>query len=892
MNKLFKHVFKFWLHGTDWRNEEKINRALARAGKSNPDAMRIYEFWQRRPIRLFSLLTRPLLMSQNYFSFLDSEIQRLPIALAWNRYNNDQLENLRRLALKCGEKQIIELVKNYHLPTRTLVVPLVVHSRNMALPKLIFSEFIYLNDLKKLKQGNSYFRFFYSILGYFAGRYPVKSIPDMALLPFFCDGLQVRGDSYQLALAVAFWLHLHDFNYFGMIGCSGSIDVNTGRIGSVSDLDLKVEASIEAGCELFFTSLENQLRERFDSQKILGFSDLESLFHWLLLNSGFSAVKARIQSWLTGTFGLPDEEIFAMYFSKRTEEKVSWLEDWRRLTLNQSSEQRLEKLGLLIGKSLVSDEDAQGKENSLVPDFVKIAALPLAIADKITCHPLLAEKDYLRFRNKFLCAHAEIHLASRIARNIYSSEFFNSPEFLMIRQRFPLLIWLFFREPVELLQFFSEFEILLNNENALLELVVSELELHAHEYSSVSAVHKLDAEIMHRAMNLVLPGADFLSAENRLPMKKRLVLLVQAQQNYSRVGRKKMVFAKAAAICQKLIGCHFHRLLQIPGISADDLHNPILKPLGRLGKSRRSNSSTVISKVLNRLNLKQPGLEIAKALFENNPDFNLVSTLNFFSRRIYLEPAGEFMTYCLAHWYGTLLPEKRLDLTRRFGLSLLAGAIQTGDPLVKQKGLALLTSGVEKLRAGPEMLLLAFLPEDCLHALRSFFQTMILNKFGKDEERRQKTFSVMQFIAAVLYENHGFSEYKEIWKVWCDNMAKFDKSPLLVRRTIQALMPVYYLITGHEEPGRNGLNAQFNCLNRPQFLFEYIRCFILKGSVFDSSGWNMKFEQEIFSSMVLYQLSRESIFEMQQYLFREVQDLQNAKLALDLQKASFWPSST
>lgn len=885
MKMIVRQVFQHWLHGTDWRYEAKISSILVRAAKANNVALTFYEFWQKRPTRLFKLLKQMSQPTQNYFSFLDQEIQRLPIALTWNRYNSDQLENLRRLALAAKEDHIVELIKNYQLPQSSVVVPLLVQSDDLMLPVLILSEFSELAILKNKKTSVSHFDFHQQALTYFSRRYPGKRIPCLVCLPFFCDGFNIIGNSYQLPWLVSAWFKFHDFENFSTICCSGSVDFGTGEIGLVNGFKAKAETAIQAGCDLFLTSGENVHQEVCDAGSIIGFYDLDSVFHWLLINSGFTAVKSEIHSWLSGNLDLPGEKNFVRFFREESENNDSWLDDWRKLTINQSINQRFNKLSILFENRFKCADDNIAEKNCSRPDFVEIAALPLSLFAKISGQPLQAEREYLRFRKKILCAQAEVHLASRLAREVYTRDFFSSSEFFLLRRRFPLLLWLFMREPVELLHFLSGFDFLLNNEIVLLEFVLSDLLLHAEEYSAVSSTHRCDSEIMHKAMKISLPAADFMMAENRLPMRKRLALLYQAQSNFNQKRDKITVFAKGAAVCQKLFEAHLKRLSQFSEICERNSQNPVLLPLNRAKKNNKKTHSSEIRKAcfLKRLELKQPGLQIARALLENDQSFNLTSLLNIFSKRIYLEPAGEFMVFCLAHFYGYFRPARKVSLLRRFGLSQLIGAIQGGSITERENSFGILTAGIRNFRPGTEMLLLLFLPEDCILGLKGFLNEIILKKALNQDEKRQKNLSVMKFMAAVLYEKHGFSECKEIWNDWQEQLVKFNQSPALVRKTIQALIPVFYLMTDQEELGRHALNSQFNCLNRPQFLFEYVRCFILKRSFFVSSGWNMKFEHEVFASLVLFFLSRNSIFEMQQYLLREVEDFDNAQFALELQ---------
>ncbi len=101
---LLEKIFSCWFEFAGNEPESTIEEtARQTAATSLPGGLGsfLHNFWQRRPTRLFSMLAeyhpeRP----QAWFSFLDSEIRRLPLVLAYCSYSRSQLENLKILALK------------------------------------------------------------------------------------------------------------------------------------------------------------------------------------------------------------------------------------------------------------------------------------------------------------------------------------------------------------------------------------------------------------------------------------------------------------------------------------------------------------------------------------------------------------------------------------------------------------------------------------------------------------------------------------------------------------------------------------------------------------------------------------------------------------------------
>jgi hypothetical protein len=247
-------------------------------------------------------------------------------------------------------------------------------------------------------------------------------------------------------------------------------------------------------------------------------------------------------------------------------------------------------------------------------------------------------------------------------------------------------------------------------------------------------------------------------------------------------------------------------------------------------------------------------------MFFPSDKFNLSGFLNSFSRQIYQEPAGELMNICLAHWHGMLLQivsgtnDLTVRLKRGFGVFNLAshiGAISAGKP-GDCRGCQLRDIfNCSFAFNGSIAFMLLMLPDICRDCWIRPFTSFFVRMCESRKEIRRKDMILCMTVAAVTAEKTGQGDLAFVLPEWNKQLAEFQLEPGRVRRTMRAVIPLFYLLTGSPARAHASLDIDFYSLNRPFFAHEYFRCFVLQGSLHNPGNWHNRFEKEIFDALAI-----------------------------------------
>lgn len=896
-------------------------------------AEQLLNLWQRRPTRLFWLLENfKDNNSQAFFAFLDREIARLSVCFKGCYYKNEQLQQLKELAAKNKEDELLKSLKTEHLrdnatPLASVSIPLVLKSGSNQefLPPVIFDSFSS-NLCSDLVENNKRYHSKASRVEMLFNRSYQTHLPIGLKLPLFnfsFNNFSAAGESFALGLWVELWLRQHRPVNKPFLCCSGNIDCNTGKILEVDDLDLKIKAALNKNFDFVIVPASGLDKILLADNRVLAFSHLDELNYWLMMNSGNEIGATRVRAWLKGERKLPVFDNFYRYFSSLPPDAEKTVADCKTLIRRQSIEQQIEKLEIFVESYIKNSADHKSFINCFLPDFLQFALLPWLLMNYKNLPGHEADALYLHFYEKLLTSQPEVYQASRFVRHNFSHSLIFEPDFFHLRQRYPAILLLFFHEPGEMLHFFSRLPYLTSFELKLLEKICCELDKSAEEYCQITSAKRVDAEIMEKILFVFDSQAQF-KVGTQLVMRRRLKFLFEAFENFVQSQQKNVMFKLAAQTCLKLIKMHLQRFAFKNKLDLDSIldflfhnatlenidenirHNPVLNGLlKQIG--RKEKNSRLVKKPLKQFKrnlqnktkdmpwLPQPGLVVVKNLVFNYKTFNWRRVLNSFAESVNLEPSGELMLYCPAHYAGyftglnskkpALIDSSMLPLSgQRFSLAFFSGfalafADETDQTAISKKNCFVKCNfKLVECRDGFESLFYFLLPQSCQQCMKSQFRDFLVLKrsYKRSQQESIKKNEAAVMMQKALYNNLICSEdFVPERKFWEQKISACCANPGKIRKSLQALLPVYLTLTGDHQKAESLLGIYQNHLNHAAFICEYIKTFYLNFSPLRPINWTTSIEQQTYNSLVIGWLKKHNDKRLNQFLIHCVDDPAN-----------------
>jgi len=933
LEKMFAGWFEFSDHDTD-NNIEQTARATSETSVPGGLGSFILDFWRRRPTRLFSLLADYRVdQPQQYFNLLDEEIRRLPALLTTSHYSPEKLDKLRELALACNEKELAAILSGQktssrHFPglprfTRQPAIPLIIAGDRKDLPDVIFDHFS--TDfalLISMPAENQVIWRHRLICQMFAARHQseILTVPVLPILCFPFPGFNAEGCSFEMGLWANLWLNAHNRPEIGRICCTGAIDTDSGRFLEVSFLEQKMQAALTTGFTTCLVPATGSLPDRFaNDSRVIRLHDVAELDNWLLLNSGNARNVRRVFSWLQSERRKPSQPDFNAFFSESPACPADPAATWKNLLGQLRPAARLARLKELTKAFCMGIDSDMRRQLALMPTSFRYAALPWMLADA-GVSTALAEELYSEFAIRCIESSPEIYLASRLLLGRSYHKLPAQPEFTTLRQRFPLLIWLFFREPSEMLATFSLINDLNSSEKRILKLLLSLLTRHAGSYVTTSGNQRPDAAIMQKILRRIDPDSRFRPGPV-LTIRKRLLYLFNAMQNFSRNGHH-----RAADCCLLLLQLHLKHVAEQTGVDLSGLTNslqnfsgasaektvlqkplPVLHDLVRAMTEEQTNSVHNLHKrYRHALSGKshempwfpQPGLAFVRAIMQNEwRSLRFFRIISQFAADNYQSPSGELRQACLAYWAGLICAHHYPDSSElsasRFyreagGLLLpfIAGWLsQKAVTSATQELILTCRDLIEKSVFPAETLFWFWLfPAECRDAQYSWLP----QRLNQNEERpsadhlRQKT----RLFTAMLHSLMSpFCDDSET-AFWHDSLRAWKDHADSSRRTMQALAPIYHLLKGNRAEALRHLRKNRHLVNSCEFSM----AFLLRFSHIGRFNYRLQpvpeiplsYEQQLFDSLTLgyYHIYRPGLFNP--YIIDRINDLPNLRLISDL----------
>lgn len=935
---LLEKIFSCWFEFAGIEEETAIELASRHTDASSlPGGLGsfILNLWQRRPTRLFSLLAahHPE-QPQAWFSFLDLETRRLPLVLESNRYSDAQLGHLSKLATQNDEPELERLLKRFITKKSSTAaatrhgqpaVPLLIDSGNPSHPRVIFDRFS--DDFSlfmRLTAESPVIAQHRRICELFMHKLTPEKLL-MPLLPLMClpfSGFSAEGNSFEMGLWVSLWLAAHSWPQAGNLCCTGTICCKSGRIGRVLRLDEKLNAALRAGFTTCLVPAEGFTAAGFAGDpRVIAINDLDELNDWLLRNTGAARQTHRIVSWLQSDRHSPPSQDFTAFFAEKPAIDIEPAIYWKHLLRQQPPERRLHRLKCLVREYCHDSHAETEKTLAFLPASLRYACLPWLLQELLREKPAAAESLYLAFSRKCAGSSPEIYQASRFLIEKTYFSLLSQPDFTNVRHRFPLLLWLFFREPSEMLLAFSLLKQLNGSEEALLQNLITLLERHAQAYVENTSFERIDARIMQKLLKKVDKETRFRPGP-LLTVRKRLLYLWQAGNSFAATNNM-----SASGCCRRLLDLHldlltertapgfdlttafaagptaadaWQKMTKIPALQ--DLLHAVSSVKDSLGNQTRQirgpnlfkNCKAAIQrKSPDLLWLPQPGSACLRAVMEEHwPELNFFGLVRQFTCNSYRTPASELREACLAYWAGTitshcaastemLIKTKSYRHAGNLYLPFLVGWL-------RQK---YLTTNVLLCTACRELLLIdglpldsliwaLLLPQKCMPCLKPRLLSRLSSAepLSGTENLRRKHDIYLSLLQTLLEPERNSPDNS----FWLCSLAECKKAPSQARRTVQALAPFYYLLTNDSRQAWQHVRNSRHFVNNSEFALAFLLRFTRLGKpdfrVQPVPELSLSVEKHLLDSLTLayYHLFKPKLFA--NYILSEVDDLANLQV--------------
>jgi len=951
--KLFQDIINNWLQLKSVAEEAEISRKTARLLKQ-PFQDAISEFfislWLKRPLRITELLVNHKNnASHDYFYLLDKELARIEKALRHNYYAADQLKKAADLCMAADETAIAEhlnrqifdyktadkniSMKNYRFSD--VFVPLVIDSGNSeSLPKLYFDSFhtglaLHMN---KNNQTSPAFRHS-AIRNLFSCYYPGHELSNffLPLLSFSFSGLQTKGFSSEVGLWVKLWLSSNNCSETLSLCCTGSIDEKTGKILHVDKIREKIDAAMAAGFDFCLIPADCQHEiNGSTNHKVKFFGHVEELNNWLFLNTGTRPANRKVSAWLKTSRKEPEQNDLKSFVTQQLNNKPDFINYWQNCTLNSSAEERAGKLQKLVETAFTESLREHNSLQPFLPDYLWLSLLPWLLMQKTRSEPAAAEQLYVKFSARFTDSDPEIYLASRMIHKNHGLSLLGNSYYKVVRQRFPLALWLFFRDPVEMLLAFSLFSDFTCLEAKVMQSLLRLLESNISSYMNISENNRTDADIMQNLLHLYDEEAIFVPGPV-LAVRKRLIMLKEANNNFIRQGD-----LASAKFCRRFFLQHLFSVAEKisfsplqyyrqtfckrtirPAISLKKLSPAFIDLEKAELKKNHANFSAQprIQSILQapegrgncRTWLPQPGIAFLEAIRTGKwLSFRFFDILHQFSRENFETPATELRKACLANWAGkitSMFCNKYEDFYSSSHFRNSAGLKLPFWAGWKQQSLALANSGAiicsseEKAMCQNYLInnavlektgalnhfWFATLPEICIECLKktSIFATAHLSQNVTLTELQMKNETARLMGNNLIYKKIADSE-------WGKTLSDFEENPFQIRRTAQALIPVYYFFKDSFSRGAKACSKLANSLNSSLFAITYLENFHKKPNpeINVYPEMPLSLDRQIYASIYLGYNSLFHPEKLDQMLFHDISDLNNLDQAIKLRESS------
>ncbi|NCB39613.1 MAG: hypothetical protein EOM80_12695 [Erysipelotrichia bacterium] len=938
-----------WLTPHSIDDELHANAVVATENANNTDnsfIISLTSFWRHRPTRLFWLLQNfSAEESQDFFTCLDNEIERLPDSMRFNNYSKEQLQYLAKLAEQNGESYLTEQLKtqaikeNISPEIRQLRVPLVIKTSHDSanLPSVVFDTFQDFSTSTPVSHAQIFKEIrFIAIQQLFKQVFPGSAI-QFAGLPLSVigsKGFVTTGNSAELGFWVYLWLKHHQTDDYPSLCCTGQIDADTGKIYAVDNFSEKMQAFTQKNFAFFLVPEENLTTINYPSPRIIGFNHVDELNHWLLVNTGQAPQIRKVATWLKGDRQKPASKFFASFFSDSVSKFFNPLTSWKAGLKRQSLPVQLKKLFYLCKEFFLHLKPAGGNLHLYVPDYIWFAMLPWVMNDIHHLNARHAENLYMQVCEKFAESKPEVFLASRFIMTSQPEKLLKTKSFAHVRRRYPLILWLFFRDPAEMLHVFSCLRNLSVLEKLCLKTLCSELQEKIELYANASASLRADVDIMQKVVGLIDDDAVFNHGPLQI-VRKRLVSLYRAYKNFADRAaiNERSSYSDVSILCFKLIEIHLRNLAQKDDIEIEPLlkrlsdkncsqtevipdalrRHPILSELiqelnhkHNIAKNRIPFTNNPLKEILNNLEgsarnrrwLPQPGLVFLQNLKRDWLSFDWAGLLNSFARDNHQSPAAELRLFCMAHWAGIIsgslrsadkIFKNKTDRKHRFMMAHIAGILDSDcmnvcegiDP--RRECVVAKIYDFTNTRDFLELFCYFLLPNNCQNCLRDDFIKM-LN--ADDSEKKNESFMkrrAAKMMLAGLFEKKEASGYKIPLAIeWQQHLVNFSLNPNQTRRTIHALIPVYWQLLGKTIEADAALQKTRHQVNDSQFTVAYLGTFLNKLDVFRPIAWSQSMDEQIYNSLCLGYFSIKNPATLPGIITHNLEDMPNLREAFEL----------
>ncbi len=796
-------------------------------------------------------------------------------------------------------------------------VPLIIRSDDPSHPGVIFDRFS--DDFSLYMPPSSQVRII-SQHRHLCELFMHRFAPDrllMPLLPLMCfpfPGFSAEGNSFEMGLWVSLWLAAHAGPQSGNICCTGTVCSKTGNIGRVSRLDEKIAAALNTGFTTCLVPAKDFDKTLFaGDSRVVAVNDIDELNEWLLQNTGMARQTRRVVGWLQSDRQTPSPDDFAIFFSQNVSNENEPAAYWKSLLRQQPPYVRRQRLQRLVREYCTNTRTDPRKTLAFLPVSFRFACLPWLLQEMLRDTPAAAESLYLTFSRRFAESSPEIYHASRFLIEKPHVFLLAQSEFTDVRHRFPLLLWLFFREPSEMLLAFSLLRQLNGIEKALLQKLVSLLDRYAPFYATNSSRRRIDTWIMQKVLKLIDGEAHFREGPV-LTIRKRLLYLWQAAEGFTATGA-----TAAASLCRRLLDLHLEFLTAraAPGLDLaatfvrGDLEKLAVFPamqdllhaagtpdaIKRLPATVPDPFKTCKRAIHGRspdlLWLPQPGISCLRAILCGRwPELNFSGLIRQFTGNSYRTPATELREACLAYWAGAItshyastaeaiIKEKSYRHAGNLRLPYLAGWLRQKFQSEKVLPCSACRHLLSPLEFPLESLFwLLFLPSACQPCIRS----KLLERYSFSvpvtvNEQLRRKHEIFLSLMQTLLEPDGSTPENSLWLA---SLADCDKNPAFARRTVQALAPLYYLLSGDRRKACRHVRRGRHLVNNSEFALAFLLRFTRLGKsdyrVQPVPELSLSVEKHLLDSLTLgyYHLFKPKLFSG--YLLSEVDDLANLQL--------------
>lgn len=851
---------------------------------------------------------------------LEQENTRLLSALQLNYYTEKP----------CFLKELPEITE---LPRKGVFVPLVNETSLPDMPQVSFSPFEK-NTNCSLMDGENKYKNIIKIL-----KDKGKISGGMAYQLCMDNFQSIDGRSFELGYFVHAWLETHKSDYTNppKIICTGCID-KEGNITAVNHTELKLEAALTKDSDYILLPLENRPKDFETNSKVLYFSHVYSVINWLRENTDIKLNQKAIKAWLNGDKTEPSPKQFESFFQQSLGDNK--LTQWKNMLAYKPLELQISQLKKLISKyieyiktaSKLTTEEKIDLYFMLLPAHYTYFLLPDLLAKEME-NPQL----YHRLADNFSDHNQNITLASfKILEtdfiNTVNHEQHDKSSIENLLERYPKLVYLLFKNPVQLLQLLTSLPKLQTTTRyrMLLDKLINLLNQCDGKKILTDKNYEKNFEI--DVINQLLAFENEttkLTDINLIRNSQKLALLFHSYHNLNfreMVREAEVIFRYFIKLLDlvtrnkedKIDLEHIKSQFKNPSNSLDKncfsmsglkkLYKVILAYNTDQKTTKENNSYTkqkdkliqtskalLCTEMQIPLGFPQPALNIYYQLTNLSPNDKLsiaAKTLNKVAKQMLKgtpsnsREATEFLCESLQFWAATLVHKNMvkklnensiLNTTMPFFIGLHK-RYYAQQRCTQKQGCTLKNYLTNNNHQNHRQLLwlhcLKKQCRDCLFPnLKEKMEISLAKQSGNDAARQRIN---LLFLWELL-------EFKPEQKEWQQLVKDYEKNPLGIRRTAQLLVPIY-LVLRLGKSSEEFIANDHKSLNSSHFILEVLRQFGSKAPLerlFVPKQWQSSLSEQSFNTLAICELRNNPVL-LQKYLMQKVKDLPNLLLGFSL----------